>query len=382
MCKRWTIPVAAVLAVLCGLAGESRGQTNFQRRLYNLADYIGNSNYIFNPQGGGPLFNNNIYDQRIEWNRLGNGWTFDQFRFFGPDSFDNPNTIDLGVFTLQIGRDATLVQSPNPVGIHNTLGYTMTGIPQVTFGSQTGQRQTDVITGQSNFIAAPLRYIMDINTGIQNFQWEGNMLINTSGTLNMLGFYDITARVVNVGNATAEGALIQSEQVTDFDTGNINVTGNVVFDALGSLFQGIGLTTAATPFHILDDAAPKDKKTDELLARLKAGEQLTDEEVGYLLQQMVLAAFFKDPLGFLQNGMPDTVPGFEGLSFAAATESAPPDPAALETSAALQAAAEVTSDSGEMLADTPTVPEPGTLLFLAAAVGSIGALRSFRRRIR
>jgi len=382
MWKRRSICGAIALAATCGLAAESRGQTNFQRRLFNLADYVGNPNYIFNPQGG-PLFDNNIYDQRIEWNRLGNGYAFDQFRFFGPDSFDNPNTIDLGTFKLQLGRDPTVNQSTNPVGIHNRIGYTTTLIPEMTFSSKTGQRQFDVFSGQTAFTLAPLHYNMSLDAGVQNFNWDGNMLIDSNGKVNILGFYDIALRVTNVGNATSSGALVQSEQVTDFDTGNIHVTGNVVFDAIGGLFQGAGLTGAATPFHILDDAAPKDKKTDELLERLKAGEKLSDDEMGYLLQQMVLSAFLKDPLGFLQNGVPATVPGFEGLSLASsAVQAAAPDPAALEASAAAQAAAQASTEAGSTLPLHPNVPEPGTLIFLAAAVSTLGAMRSLHRRVR
>ena len=89
--------------------------------LFNLAHYTGDHTLISNPQGG-PLFDNNIYDQRLELNRTGQGYTFEQFHFFGPDSFDNPNSLDLGAFKVQLGRDPTVTTNPQPVGIHSKIG--------------------------------------------------------------------------------------------------------------------------------------------------------------------------------------------------------------------------------------------------------------------
>jgi len=387
--RRQIIGVLA-LAFTWTAVGESRGQfTGLQKMLFRATDFAGNPNYIYNPQGG-PLFDNNIYDQRIEWNRLGQGWAFDQFRFFGPDSFDNPNTIDLGVLKLQLGRDPTVIGNPNPVGIHNRVGFTTTLIPEATFSSKTGQRNFDIFSGQTNFAAAPIHYDLSMDAGVQQYDWNGDMLIDSNGKINALGFYDLTIHLTNVGNATADGYALKDEHVTDFDTGPIHVSGNVLFDGIASLFQGDGLPVAASPFRILSGGSAKEKDTDELLARLKAGEKLSDAEMSDLLQGLIVEAFQKDPLGFLADGFSLDIPGFEAVTNSTTSSASTPsgvlDPSYVAASAAAGAESTATAQaqSSDFSAPTPSgsVPEPGTLVFLAGVIGTIGGMRSIQRRLR
>jgi hypothetical protein len=326
--------IASLIVILTGsmLTSEAHAQFgNLQRLLFRATEYSGDRDYLSNPQGG-PLFDNNIFDQRIEMNRSGDGWTYDSFRFFGPDSFDNPNTIDLGPLKVQLGRDPAVVNSPQPVGVHNRIGFTTAIIPEVTFSTRTGQRAFDVFSGQTNFAPAPINYNVIFDTGVQNFNWNGNLLVDTNGKINSMGFYDFNMRLTNVGNATAEGVLLQNEQITDFDSGPIHITGNLLFDAIGSALQSTGNALGAAPFSILSSAPPKDKKADELMARINNGERIADADMQYLVQQMLITAFQNDPLGFLTNGIPDSVPGFEGLNLN--TSSTAIDPAYLEASQA------------------------------------------------
>jgi hypothetical protein len=81
--------------------------------------------------------------------------------------------------------------------------------------------------------------------------------------------------------------------------------------------------------------------------------------MSFLMTEMIKKAFLDDPLGFLQNGMPKTVPGFEALS--------------------LQVSDDQTS--AQQAAQQVNVPEPGTLVLLAAT-GAIflGLERRLRRR--
>jgi hypothetical protein len=305
--------------------------------------------------GGGPLFENNIFDQAIRYNRTGDGWTYEEFRFFGPDSFNNPNSLDLGPLKIQLGPDATLLGNPNPVGIHNSVGYTTALIPEVFFASQTGQRAFNVFSGQTNFTPVPIQYEVTMNTGIQDYQWSGNILVDANGRVNAMGFYDLDMRVMNVGQSTADGFVVHDEQVTDFDTGPINVSGNIMFDALASLAQGLGQTGAAAFPRSISGASgdinSSKEKVDEIMARIRAGEPVSDEDMSFIMQQMFVTAFLNDPLGFMQNGMPDVIPGFEGLELAVAEEQ--PDPA-----------------------EYTNVPEPGTLLLL----GSAAAITSYIKR--
>jgi len=353
-------PVIVAAMVLTGLlagwtAPAEAGFGDLQRFLFRGAEYVGNTFYISRPEGG-PLFNYNSFDQRLQWNRLAQGYTWESYRFFGPDSFGNENTLDLGPFKVRIGQDSTLLTSGQPLGIHSKIGYTTRFLPEVFFQLETGQREYNQFSGVTNFRPVPLRYDVTFNTGIQDFSWSGNALINMEGRLNLLGFYDFDLRFVNVGNYQANGIFLHDEQVTDFDVGPINVSGHLGFDLLASLLQGNGSTTDAIPPRIFSGAAQKDKRTEELLARLNAGETLTEEELSYIAKQMISTAFALDPLGVLTNGLPAEVPGFEGfsLSMTASTEDQP--------------------------AGGTMVPEPGTLLFLAGAAAAISALNPRRWR--
>jgi len=350
---------------------------NLPVNLFRGSEFINNPNYINSPQGG-PLFDNNIFRQRLQRNVLGGGWTFEEFRFFGPDSYDNSNTLDFGAIKVQLGRDPTVVGSPQPVGVHNKIGYTTTLIPEVFFGSQTGQRNFDIFSGQTSFVPTPINYTVSINTGIQDFEWTGNAILNSAGRVNILGFYDFNLQFVNVGSYTADGIFVTDEQVTDLDTGQVRLSGNLLMDGIASLFQAYGgpLGEANTIFpRILSGAAQRPKRVDDLMSRIQAGEDLSDEEMQYLLQQMFMAAFKADPLGVMRNGMPETVPGFEGLSLSASAGETTngTDPAAIAASNALFGQA----------GSPQATPEPGTLVLVAALWGLAGAarpaLRSRRR---
>ncbi len=333
--------------------------SGFQQFLFQTFRQAGDRTASIFP-GGGPLFENNLFDQAIRYNRTGEGWTYEEYRFFGADSFGNTDTLDLGPLKIQLGVDPTLTGSPQPVGIHNSVGYTTRFIPEVFFETQTGQRAFDIFSGQTNFTPVPIQYEVTANTGFQDFQWAGNILVDANGRLNAMGFYDLEMRVMNVGQSTADGFVVHDEQVTDFDTGPINVSGHILFDALASLAQGLGQTDAAAfPRSISGASGDIDSskaKVEEIMARIRAGEPVSDEDMAFIMQQMFVTAFLNDPLGFMQNGMPGVVPGFEGLELAVSEDQ--PDP---ET--------------------YTSVPEPGTLLLLGSAAAATGLLKRRRKAV-
>lgn len=345
----------AMLACANG-GGVVYGQyTQLQQTLFRGLEYVGDRTFSLFPDGG-PLFENNIYDHAIRYNRTGQGYTYEQFRFYGTDTFDNPNTLDLGPIKIQLGSDPTINNINQPVGIHDQIGYTTTLIPEVFFQSETGQRRFDQFSGQTSFNPAPLNYNVTINTGVQDFEWSGNIIYAADGRINAMGFYDFSMQITNVGESSADGFIVHDSQVTDFDTGPIELSGNVLFDAFASLAQALGQTGAAVfPRTISGASGDIDSnklKVDDILARLTAGEAVTDKEMDFLMQQMFMTAFQNDPLGFIQNGMPTSVPGFEALS--------------LEI-----------SEEQPIVEDPATTPEPGTLLL----VGSVfTALACSRRR--
>jgi hypothetical protein len=343
------------MIVVCGAASAASAD-GFGQTLFRGLLYVGNPNYLTSPQNG-PLYNYNRYTQQLQYDRASDGYTFESFRSFGPDSYGNPNTLNLGPLKIQLTTDPTLLQSNQPTGILSRVGYSTRIIPEVFFNTQTGQNIFNQFSGITNFSPSPLNYTVTLNTGFQDYEWTGNALINAQGNLNALGFYDFQMRFTNVGNYTADGVLVKDEQVTDFDLGPIDVSGNVLMDAIASIWQSTGATEAATIPRILDDSSQKDKKLDSLLTSLRAGETLSDDDMQYIAQRMVEAAFRADPLGFIQNGLPSEVPGFEGFSMSLTQ-----------------------TEADASLSTVTAVPEPGTLALVASAAAAAAAARRWRRR--
>lgn len=355
---RFRILITAVVfgGLLTGVTMPARAQFGgVPQLLFRGMQYAGNQTFLSSPQNG-PLYNFNQFNNRVEYNRAGQGYSYEFFRFFGPDTYGNPNTLDLGPFKMQLGLDSTRIANSQPIGLHGKIGYTTSIIPQVFFQTDTGQRAFNQFSGVTTFSPAPLNYTVTLKTGVQDFSWTGNALIDAQGDLNALGFYNFKFRFTNVGDYTADGVLVHDEQVTDFDLGPIDVSGNIGFDAVAGLLQSNGTTANAIAPRTISGAT-KDKRTEELLARLNSGQTLTTEELQYLAQQMFNAAFMADPIGVLTNGFPSTVPGFEGLT--------------LDMIATPQ-------DSST----TSAVPEPGTLAVLAVAVGTSAVVKSLTRRRR
>ncbi len=357
-----SLMIAVVLLAVRPVGAVDLSVGSLASTLFRGAEYAGDPQFLSQPQNG-PLFNFNAFTQRLEYNRAGDGYTYEFYRFFGSDSYGNQNFLDLGPLQLQLFPDPNLGQTQFS-GIHNRVGYTTRFIPELFIESETGER---VLTqnfsgGSSIFNVAPIGYNVSFNAGVQDFEWSGNILVDSSMTINALGFYDADFRVVNRGSATADGIALSDEQVTDFDTGPINVSGHLLLDAIGALFQANGNPGTAAPFQIGSGAAQREIAVDELLAKAEAGEGLTDEEVQMLVEEMFITAFLNDPFGTIQNGIPSSVPGFEQFGF------------------------ELLGDAGDAVAidtaDSEAIPEPGMLVLFGMA-GAFGYfLRSNRHRIR
>lgn len=342
--------VTAIMATPANAQWSAIQQTLFRDLNYGL-----NPDVISSPQGG-PLFNFNDFFQRVEYDRVSQGYAYEFYRFFGPDSFGESNVVDLGVFKLNLEPDADLNQSQF-TGIHGRAGFSTRTIPEINFLAETGQRSFNQFSGIASFSKEPLKYTASLNTGVQDFEWTGNMSIDASGTINLLGFYDFNMQLVNVGNFTADGVLIKDEQVTDFDTGPIDLSGHIGMDVIASLFQANGTDGAAAVPRIFSAAAGKDRTADELVTAMKQGEKLTNEEVEFLIEQMFVQAFINDPIGFIMNGPPTTFPGFEELGIE------------------LQPANSIGTSSGSP--DYEQTPEPGTLVLFG---GSIALALFIRKR--
>ncbi len=312
-------------------------------RDFNLAMSPGS---LTQPQGG-PLLNFNQFFQRVEFDRVGQGYAYEFYRFFGPDSFGESTLLNLGALSLDLSPDPSLGQG-QLTGIHGRAGFNTRTIPEVYFLAETGQRVFNQFSGVSSFNKEPLRYTATVNTGVQDFVWSGNMLFDSSGKINALGFYDFDMRIVNVGNFTADGVLIEHEQVTDFDTGPINVSGHIGMDLFASLLQLNGNPATAAPPRIFSAAAQKERTADELMEAMKGGEILSEEEVEFMIEQMFVKAFLNDPIGFIMNGPSAAIMGFEGVDF----ELSPAG----------------SSQPGALISTTEPVPEPGTLILFGLTI--------------
>ncbi len=355
---------AGLLATILACAVPSEALAQFgvvQRYLFRNAQFAGNPLFLSHPENG-PVFNFNSFVNRVERDRAGGGYAYEFYRFFGPDSYGNNTFLNLGPFQLEITPDPNLGQT-QPTGIHGRIGYSTRFIPEIFMNFETGElRQTQNFSGgTTTFTPSAIRYNATVNTGIQDFEWDGNILVDGEGRINILGFYDLEMRIVNVGEYTGDGIAVKDEQVTDFDTGPINISGHVVFDALASILQANGNPLTAVPPRLVTGAAQRGKTAEELMAELNAGVKLTDEEVEFLVEQMFVTAFLRDPLGVMFNGLPEEIPGFEGFTLSAdRTEPIPVD----------------------LVEEPETVPEPSTLLFVSLAAGAALGRRSLTRRMR
>lgn len=353
------IIAVAILVTTSAANAQDIGVGSFFQGLFRGAEYAGNPQFLSNPQGG-PLFNFNQFEQRIEQNQAGQGYTYEFFRFFGPDSFNNNTFLDLGPLDISLFPDPNLGQGQQ-VGIHGRVGYTTRFIPEIFIETETGQRAftNQFQTGANFFNVEPIGYAIDLSTGIQDFSYTGNILIDQSTKINVFGFYDAEFRLVNNGEMTSDGVFVSDEAVTDFDTGPINVSGHIVLDIIAGIFSNNGNASTAAPFAIGSGAAQRTQTPDELLARMEAGETLTDEEIEALVQDMFVTAIASDPLGFIFNGLPSEIPGFEGLN--------------------LQLTGTPSSDDITIDTDGDAVPEPG-MVMMFGILGVVGCLMNPRMR--
>ncbi|MCZ6682295.1 MAG: hypothetical protein O7B26_03865, partial [Planctomycetota bacterium] len=296
--QRNMVLISAVFAVvLVAWPAQAPAQfgSGFGRTLFRGLEYAGSFDFLSSPQNG-PFFNDNIFTHRVEQNRAGGGFSYEQWRFFGTDSYNNATTLDLGPLKIDLGTDPQLASVNAQVGLHTRTGYTTTLIPEVFFQQETAQRRTSGLTSQTVAQPLPIRYDITLNTGVEDLRWTGNIFLNTEFRINILGFYDYDLRLTNVGTFDANGALIVSEEVTDFDIGPIDTSGHIVLDAIAFLFQAVGGPGAAVPVEIASAAAQKEKTLDEIMAQVEAGEELSDEDVAALMHHVLTTALFQDPL--------------------------------------------------------------------------------------
>src|SRR5438552_9631820 len=115
----WRMVAAITVAILAIIANQARaglGQQLVRTLTYGLQPNIGT------PQNG-QNFNQNSFNQRFSRNYLTNGASYEFERFFGSDSYGNPETLNTGLLDISLGAPANsgLVGA----GIYNRVGYNL-----------------------------------------------------------------------------------------------------------------------------------------------------------------------------------------------------------------------------------------------------------------
>ncbi len=258
---------------------------------------------------------------------IGDGHTINGFTNYNNREFDFGNA------------DLTL---SGPLGFTGTINRR--GIPELEFSLNT--------------LNQALSYEYNLNTGAQDLTATGSVLIDMGMTVNALGFYDQLLQVSHRGSFETDGYLLRDGDTLDFDIGPIDISGNVYLDALAVLTQPIfNLTETDNIFSKLSGRAQRESEfdlaRDTLMARVDAGEMLTDAEIEELVSNSILSAI-------LGGDSPESV--FDALVDNGMLFTEGADPTA--------------SSSSSLAASVQPVPEPSTLLLL----GAVSGLLVLRRR--
>ena len=99
------------------------------------------------------------------------------------------------------------------------------------------------------FAATPLNYVFNVDLGLASARVSGSALLDTTFSINELGFYDLGFTFSSRQTVERAGALAGDPQEFDFDLGPVNLSGNVLADVLvvltDPLYQNAGV---ANPF--------------------------------------------------------------------------------------------------------------------------------------
>ncbi len=143
---------------------------------------------------------------------------------------------------------------------------------------------------------APLAYNLWVNTGIQDVQITGQGSLEAQIDINVLGFYDVDAFISNRGSFEIDGLLYADDGTLDYDLGPVSLSGNVYIDALAALttplFSAVGVSNPLAVFSGRAKLKNQIEERDAMVARLEAGEVLSDEQMREIIRVSVLEDIF------------------------------------------------------------------------------------------
>lgn len=239
---------------------------------------------------------------------FGDGWTVQTTRLL--DDFE--------AFGGVVGFDFSNATSPTgavlPTTLDTELSYRTWLIPTVRLRLATELNNTDT--------PAPVDYSFWVNTGVQDVEISGTGSIEAQLDINALGFYDLEAFISNRGEFNIDGFLYADDGTLDFDLGPISLSGNIYIDILAAvtepLFAALGVSNPLAVFtgraKLKDQLAERDK----LIARLEAGEVLSDAEMKEIINTSIMETIFggggSDVLELARESLaPDAGLGGDGI---------------------------------------------------------------------
>lgn len=257
---------------------------------------------------------------------VGQGYRLEFDRTFGADSRGRPETFRFG----SIG-DMTLQGAMQMTAGYNTLPG--------------GSRRLQ--DGFIDLSIANLNYNLRTKIGAQDAELNGVLSVNNQLELNSLGFYTLTLNVRNANSQlTMDGVVIRSDESTNFDVGPIVIEGNLFVDGAIALLGGLGIDTSELERHF--PRSPADQIAAAIDQQLQASQgrvagATAERDIATLLLRSILDQD-EAAAGQLVSGLAD-----DSLSNHYAT--------------------------GGMT----MVPEPGTLLLLAAGGTLFWSMRRKQR---
>jgi len=263
---------------------------------------------------------------RIVPQGLGPGYRLEFDRTFGVDARGRPETLQfagLGSLTLQ-------------GSIQATAGYSGKKFRTVTADTTVNN----------------LSYDLKTNFGAQDAELTGTLNVASAFQLNPLGFYDLT---LNVSNANSQlklnGMAVQDTQATNFDVGPISLKGNIILDGISAALTAYGQDlswfnglTPQSPANLIDQAIRQQLQTQNVVA----GETVTNQSQNQI-PQLLLRTVLTGDAQAAQQLMAAELAAKSGLTATVSDGSNKP----------------------------AIIPEPGTLLLVAA--GTFTAWRIRRR---
>lgn len=250
------VVICALCFVVWGSAPQASG--GLWEDVFRGLDYAATpSGFPVFSSGDGGQVNGGRYGRvRILPDRVGQGYTLEFDRVFGPDTRGRPELLDLGALELQLNGLTSA-----------TAGFTRRGF----------------LIGNANFIANNLAYAVRDKTGAQDLELTGTMNVANAIEVNQFGFYTLDIDVTNTNSQLiADGVVVRDTEDMNFDVGPIRVEGNIFFDGLVALLASAGVDTTA--LEELSPKSPIDAIVEEMQSALNsqtliAGEQLTRDDV-------------------------------------------------------------------------------------------------------